>query len=99
MDPVFIQGTREGYKNGMKRAEPGSAYRERITNLPLFRTAEHIIDERTVQVFATWANEVEKGFVVGDIVFFIRQFFFMNEIVTGRTQNHQAPHDRYGFSS
>jgi hypothetical protein len=58
----------------------------------LLRTAKHIIDEGTVQIFTTWTNEIKKGHVIFHVIFFIDQFFLMDRRVTERTEYHPAPH-------
>lgn len=37
----------------------------------LFGTTKHIVNERAIQIFTTWTNEIKKSLVVFDIVFFI----------------------------
>ena len=64
----------------------------------LFGTTKHIINEGTIQVFTTGANEIKKGLVVLYIVFFIDQFFFLDGIVTERTEYHPPPHHCHSFS-
>jgi hypothetical protein len=37
----------------------------------LLRTAKHVINERTIQIFATRTNEIKKGFVIFHIIFLV----------------------------
>jgi hypothetical protein len=64
----------------------------------LFRTAKHIINEGTVQIFTTWTNKIKNSLVVVHIIFFIDQFFVLDGLVTERTEYHPPPHHCHGFS-
>ena len=44
----------------------------------LLGTPEHVVDEGAVEIFTTGTNQVKKGFMVGHIIFFIDQVFFMH---------------------
>lgn len=58
----------------------------------LFGTTKHIVNERAIQIFTTWTNEIKKGHVVLHIIFFIDQFFLMDRRVAERTEYHPTPH-------
>jgi hypothetical protein len=64
----------------------------------LFGTTKHIINEGTIQVFTTRANEIKKGLVILYIVFFVDQFLFLDGIVTERTEYHPPPHHCHSLS-
>ena len=53
------------------------------------RTAQHVIDQRTIDVGATHTNGVEQCFVVRDKVPSVRQLVVVHLVVTGLAQHHE----------
>jgi hypothetical protein len=59
----------------------------------LLRTAQHVIDQWSVDIGTSHANRVEECFVVSDKVASVRQFLDGDLIITGVTQHHEPTCD------
>jgi hypothetical protein len=56
----------------------------------LFRTPQHVVDQRSVDVGATGADRVEEQVVIGYEVPMVNQFFEKDLFVAGLAQHHQS---------
>ena len=57
----------------------------------LFRTTKHIINERTVQIFTPWTDEIKKRFMIFHVVFGINKVFLIDRLITERTEISSYP--------
>ncbi len=59
----------------------------------LFRAAQHVVDERPINIRATRTDGIEEQLVVGYEIPRIRQVVGLDVVVAGVAEHHQAPGD------